>query len=76
MSHGFSAGLKIVSAITVILISALAVAYINRSNIIISALGFAQRTAFAVGPNFPINWANGGTWQGVAWHQAGQGARA
>mgnify|MGYP007000424917 len=46
--------MKIVSAITLILLSALALAYINRSNIIIAALGFAQRTAFAIGPNFPI----------------------
>ena len=57
--------LKILFAIILVLLGILALAYINRSHIIVAALGFAQRTAFAIGPNFPINWANGGTWQGA-----------
>ncbi|MEC8546227.1 MAG: sulfatase-like hydrolase/transferase [Pseudomonadota bacterium] len=56
--------MKILSAVTLVLLGPLTLAYLNRSNIIIAAIGFAQRMAFSSEPNRPVNWEDGGTWQG------------
>ena len=56
--------MKILSAVALVLLGALTLAYMNRSNIIIAAVGFAQRMAVSPGPNRPVNWEDGGTWQG------------
>ena len=56
--------MKILSAVALVLLGALALAYTNRSNIIIAAAGFAQRMANAPGPNQPVAWEDGGSWQG------------
>ena len=56
--------IKILSAVALVLLGALALAYMNRSTIIIAAVGFAQRTAFATAPNQPVTWQDGGRWQG------------
>ena len=56
--------MKILSAVALVLLGALTLAYMNRSNIIIAAVGFAQRMAVSPGPNRPVNWEDGGRWQG------------
>ena len=53
--------MKILSTVALVLLGALTLAYVNRSNIIIAAVGFAQRVALSSEPNRPVNWEDGGT---------------
>ena len=56
--------MKILLAALVFLAGGLALAYVNRAALIISFVGFAQKAAYPVGPNRPVNWQNSGAWQG------------
>ncbi len=56
--------MKILLAALVLLAGGLALAYVNRAALIISFVGFAQKAAYPVGPNRPVNWQNAGAWQG------------
>ncbi|CAI8189215.1 MAG: Arylsulfatase [Alphaproteobacteria bacterium] len=47
-----------------VLISLLLLAYANRVHLIISLIGYAQKVNNPVAPNRPVNWQNGGVWQG------------
>ena len=50
--------MKILLAALVFLAGGLALAYVNRAALIISFVGFAQKAAYPVGPNRPVNWQN------------------
>ena len=56
--------MKILLAALVLLAGGLALAYVNRAALIISFVGFAQKAAYPVGPNRPVNWLNAGAWRG------------
>lgn len=56
---------KILGATVLVLAGALSVAYVNRASLIIAAVGFAQRVSFPIGPNQPVNWEDGGAWEGA-----------
>ena len=56
--------MKILLAALVLLAGGLALAYVNRAALIISFVGFAQKAAYPVGPNSPVNWQNAGVWRG------------
>ena len=56
--------MKILLVALVFLAGGLALAYVNRAVLIISFVSFAQKAAYPVGPNRPVNWQNSGAWQG------------
>ncbi len=49
---------KIIGAIALVLVGAVAL-YTHRANLIVSAVGFAFRMTYPVGPNQPVTWENG-----------------
>jgi len=55
---------RILALTVLVLSSMLLVGYVNRAALIISFVGFAQKAAYPVGPNRPVNWQNAGAWQG------------
>ncbi|MEG9861346.1 MAG: sulfatase-like hydrolase/transferase [Parvularculales bacterium] len=55
---------KILLATALLLISSIAIIYLNRDYVIIKVVGFMARNAFATGPNKPVTWQSG-IWQGT-----------
>ena len=55
---------KILAATGLLLVSVLVLAYANRTNLIISLVGFVNKVANPVGPHQPISWQQGGVWEG------------
>ena len=45
--------------------TALSLAYVNRTSLIISAIGFASKMGNSVAPNRAVRWQTGGLWQGT-----------
>ena len=55
---------KILAATGLLLVSVLVLAYANRTNLIISLVGFVNKVANPVGPHQLISWQQGGVWEG------------